>query len=188
MHNVRISAKYSLGTLLVLGLAGIGTACGGSPTTPSTPPPLNLTGTWSMTTTAAGASGECADLVKIGGTLRHTVSIQQTGTSITGTLISDSDGSSCQFNGSLNGTQFVATTDISTCTVAAFIGAACSSGVRDLRIVSSSMSGTASASQISGTGAERHNIHRSMRDGFPPSSMTQTGSLSLQTSTVMQKR
>jgi len=114
-------------------------ACGGGSKSPTSPTPqyVQVGGVWSVTTTVTATSGgECfaaAFQSLIGTTDRGTMQISQNGSSLSATFTSDSDGSSCSYQGTA-GVSVVALNTTS-CTASDIIGATCPSGARrDIRL------------------------------------------------------
>lgn len=158
-----MTARFVLPWVL-LGL--LTSACGGgskTPAAPSPPPPVNLSGIWSLTTTLGTVtSNDCIGALfapLIGTTSESTVSIQHSGTIVTGTDTENDTGASCRFSGTFDGTNYVANIDPSSCSIIGLNNVMCPSGVRrDIRLVSSASSGIYSNEMLTGTASETHTI------------------------------
>jgi hypothetical protein len=126
-------------------------ACGGSPTAPST---TTVAGAWLADSTLSSASGgEC-----LGGAMQAAVgsrdvfmaALKQTGTGLEATITSQGNGTSCAYAGSASGGGSLSLT-LSTCQASRVSGVPCGAGVtRDLQLVGGTL--TATVNTVMGTG------------------------------------
>ena len=173
--------------LLVLS-AAVATACsgGGSPSSP-TPSTLNISGVWDVVTTLTSGTGNgpCLGLFFIGQQSTSVANIQHNGTNVTAT-VSDANGFQYAYTGTLNGSQFFVSLTASNL---AFTRTPCTNGLGyDLRLATHTLTGTATSSVITGTGAQTTNVYQ-----IPPPPIVQAGqfpdsSISLQSTVRLTKR
>jgi hypothetical protein len=88
---------------------------------------------------------------------RQTLSINQSGSNLTATATSQSDGSSCTYTGTAGASSL--TLNITSCTASDLIGLTCSNGSRrDLHLQTGAITASVNGNSGSGTYAETDNI------------------------------
>jgi hypothetical protein len=177
--------------LRVLGLFSVcfvASVCGGgsTPTSPA-PAPLNITGIWDVTTTLTGGSGlaECIALFSIGQQFRSVANIQHSGTTVAA-QITGSSGAVFSYTGTLNDGQFFVTL---TTAGLPFTRTPCASGtLYDFRSSANTLNGAATATVITGSGAETIDIYSIPPAPFPQQGLFPAGSMSIQSTIRLTKR
>jgi hypothetical protein len=144
----------------VLLLVILATACSGSDS-PTAPSIAQVGGVWDVTLTlTAVTGGDClaAALQSIVGTVdRGTMQVSQTGSSLTATFTSSSDGGSTSFQGTA-GASSIALNETG-CSACNLIGVTCPNGTRrDFKLQTGGINATVSGNRATGTGAESYNI------------------------------
>ena len=152
-----------------------------------TPSTLNISGVWDVVTTLSSGTGNgpCFGLFFIGQQSTSVANIQHNGTNVTAT-VSDASGFQYSYTGTLNGSQFFVSLTASNL---AFTRTQCTNGLGyDLRLATHTLTGTATSSVITGTGAQTTNVFQ-----IPVPPIVQTGqfldsSMSLQSTIRLTKR
>ncbi|MGH9202009.1 MAG: hypothetical protein ACRD2A_12335 [Vicinamibacterales bacterium] len=164
----------------------LSTACdkNSSPTSPSTT--AQLAGTWSYNARLNSASGgECvgADFqAVIGATDSGTLTITQSGTSLTATQTSDvAGGGSCTYTGSVSSSSF--TLNLTRCDGGQVLrDFPCSNGARrDIEFATNPIDGTVTGTSMTATSVETYNI-------YTAGTTTRVGTLTLTASITAMKR
>jgi hypothetical protein len=151
--------KRSCVVLLLMSMA----ACNGGNSTPTAPSIAQVSGVWTGTVTQTSASGgECVGTLFAGSngvSSPFTVSITQSGSSLNATASSQTTGQSCTYTGTA-GSNTIAL-NVTTCTPVAFQIRCANNAVRDIYLVTRSVTGTLNGNMISGTTGETWNVFAS---------------------------
>jgi hypothetical protein len=139
-------------------------ACSGgskSPSTPSPPPVAQVAGFWRVNSTLTSVSGgDCLDVLfqsSIGNVDQTTAQITQNGAALTAITTDTATGATCNYEGTAGANSF--TLNWTRCDIGVLTGLRCPSGaIRDLRLVTSSFTGTASGNSANGTTGETWNV------------------------------
>ena len=134
------------GSLLLLAL--LVCACGDGGSTPSGPSVERVSGVWmahaTLTTVSGGGCVGSALQASLGNRDIFAALIQQSNTSLTGTVSSQGNQTSCSYTGSVSGA--AVTLSLSSCQAGRVTAFPCADGSRyDLQLVSDRMSGQASS-------------------------------------------
>jgi len=134
----------------------------GHDTNPSTPTDLvpEVSGNWTGTATLTSVSdGECVGPLlqpTVGASAGVTLTIQQTGASLTGTLLSQSTQLTCSYSGSVSGS--AVTLALTSCQANAVLGLHCGAGGRDIVLVASGITATVAGNALTGTQSDSWNV------------------------------
>ena len=176
--------KGFLVTLAFISLLGSLAACGGnsgsSPISP-TPSVVQVGGLWNASVTLTSATGgECVGALyasSIGGVTGYSLSISQTGSSLTATSTSRSDGSTIQYTGTAG--RNTITLNATNGSAFRLIGIRCSNGaIRDSAVQTLAVFATISGNSATGTYAQSSNVYTS-------GTTTGVGTLALNASFLM---
>jgi hypothetical protein len=119
-----------------------------------------VSGAWSGTTTLSSVSdGECVGALlqpTVGSSAGVTLTIQQSGASLTGTLVSQSTQLTCSYSGTISGS--TVTLVLTSCQANAILGLHCGAGGRDIVLVSSGITATVAGNALTGTQADSWNV------------------------------
>jgi hypothetical protein len=149
----------------VILLAAITFACsggsgGGSSPAAPTPTIAQAAGVWTGLVTQTGASGgpECLAMFQLsnGGSDRYTVSITQNGSTLTATASSQTTGQSCTYSGTAGTTSI--SLNATSCSPQGY-QVTCGGALRDVYLVTRSVTGTVSGSSMVGTTGETWNVY-----------------------------
>lgn len=139
-------------------------ACGsdsGSPGSPSTPTIMQVGGVWVGNVTQSSVSGgECVGALfqsSNGSSDRYTITINQSGSSLTGSATSQSTGQTCSYSGTAGSSTM--TFNVTSCPSTGF-RVTCNGGVqRDIYLNSRNFTATLGGNILSGTVGENWNVY-----------------------------
>jgi hypothetical protein len=158
MNSMMLKCNSRLLVLLVTGLCTEAQACGGGITTPSTPTPVQMAGTWRGKSTLASVSGgECTEDAPdyqhlVGTSTGFELHLQQDGASIT------QANAFCTYRGAVEGSQFSLKQVSGPCTD--IIESVCPGGLAlDFRIAEWSMVGVVNGASATGTFIQTENVY-----------------------------
>ena len=147
--------------LLIATLVG-SVSCGkNSPTGPSAPSFVQIAGLWSYSARLATvAGGECVGPLlqaTIGAVEAGTMSVTQSGGTLSARATNSSSGLTCDYNGTAGASSV--TLNWTRCDVGIITGATCPNGARrDLEMISRSITATVTGNSASGTSSETWNV------------------------------
>jgi hypothetical protein len=143
-------------SVLAFGIGGCG---GGNPSTPTNTTP-QVGGNWTGTTTLTSVSGgECVGALlqgTVGSSAPVSVSVQQAGSSLTATIVSQSNGLTCSYSGSVSGSTVILS--LTSCQANAILALRCGNGGRDIVLIGSSITATLNGNALTGSEAETWNV------------------------------
>jgi len=147
--------------IVALALVVCSISCGSSPTGPTGNDVVDVAGVWNFSATLSSVTGgECIGTTiqpSVGNVVRGTISITQTGATLTATTRASTDGSSCTYTGTAGQNSFAL--GWQTCDAGRQIGATCTNGARrDFNMVTNSINATKSGNTLAGTQAESFNV------------------------------
>lgn len=147
--------------LLALLLVSV-SACSGSdtPAAPSAPVIAQVAGVWTGVATLTSASGgECVGTIYqglVGSRNNFTASISQAGSTLTATVTSQSDGTSCSYSGTAGSN--TVSLNATSCQVSILTKIRCANGsVRDIQLFADAITASVNANTATGTEAETWN-------------------------------
>jgi len=160
----------------------IATACGSdSPTAPSVPSTAQIAGVWRGTLrTDSVAGGECVGSLlqsTVGGIDTISAAVTQSGANVTAAVTTIATGGVVNYTGTAGATGIQLSW--TTCTSCNVLAIRCSAtATRDLRLVTSTITGTVSGNTITGTEVDTYNVISSTT-GVGVGTLTATQSLSV---------
>jgi hypothetical protein len=144
--------------VLAITLAGAGSGCDNGKSISPTPTvsTTQVAGTWSGTASLTSVSdGDCVSALlqpSVGSTAGVNLVLQQTGSSVTGALSTQSNGFTCSYSGSVAGNTINLT--LTSCQANSVLGLQCGAGGRDIVLTTSVITATLAGNTLTGTQAD----------------------------------